>query len=117
MMNRIMMEDKIDGSSNFKFLEDKTSEEDLLWVIQKKKVYQRQLLMNGRKMTSRQGSESSTEAFTLKDQLQNNKMKKGDTVTTFFMKISEERDHPGAIGEIISAPSSLHLYILFVSFS
>ena len=30
-----MMEDKIDGSSNFKFLEDKTSEEDLLWVIQK----------------------------------------------------------------------------------
>ena len=30
-----MMEDKLDGSSNFKFLKDKTSEEDLLWVIQK----------------------------------------------------------------------------------
>jgi hypothetical protein len=30
-----MMEDKLDGSSNFKFLEDKTSKEDLLWVIQK----------------------------------------------------------------------------------
>jgi hypothetical protein len=30
-----MMEDKLDGSSNFKFLEDKTSEEGLLWVIQK----------------------------------------------------------------------------------
>jgi hypothetical protein len=29
------MEDKLDGSSNFKFLKDKTSEEDLLWVIQK----------------------------------------------------------------------------------
>jgi hypothetical protein len=35
MMNIPMMEDKLDGSSNFKFLEDKTSEEDLLWVIQK----------------------------------------------------------------------------------
>jgi hypothetical protein len=35
MMNEIMMEDKLDGSSNFKFLEEKTSEEDLLWVIQK----------------------------------------------------------------------------------
>jgi hypothetical protein len=30
-----MMEDKIDGSRNLKFLEDKTSEEDLLWVLQK----------------------------------------------------------------------------------
>jgi hypothetical protein len=35
MMNITMMEDKLDGSSNFKFLEDKTSEEGLLWVIQK----------------------------------------------------------------------------------
>jgi hypothetical protein len=35
MMNRTMMEDKLDESNNFKFLEDKTSEEDLLWVIQK----------------------------------------------------------------------------------
>jgi hypothetical protein len=35
MMNRTMMENKLDGSSNFKFLEDKTSEEDLLWKIQK----------------------------------------------------------------------------------
>jgi hypothetical protein len=33
--NKTMMEDKLDGSSNFKFLEDNTSEEDLLWVIQK----------------------------------------------------------------------------------
>jgi hypothetical protein len=44
-----MKEDKLDESSNFKLLEDKTSEEDLLWVIQK-----------------------------------------GDTVTTFFMKMSED---------------------------
>jgi hypothetical protein len=68
-----MMEDKLDGSSNFKFLEDKTSEEGLLWVIQK-----------------------------------------GDTVTTFFMKMSEDRDQPGAIGEIISAPSGMHLYIYYL---
>jgi hypothetical protein len=30
-----MMEDKLDGSRNFKFLEYNTSKEDLLWVIQK----------------------------------------------------------------------------------
>ena len=35
MMNKTMMEDKLDGSRNFKFLEYKTSEEKLLWVIQK----------------------------------------------------------------------------------
>jgi hypothetical protein len=35
MMNKTMMEDKLDGSSNFKFLEDKNSKEDLLWMIQK----------------------------------------------------------------------------------
>ena len=46
-----MIEDKLDESSNFKFLEDKTSEEYLLWVI-----------------------------------------KKGDIVTTFFMKMSEDKN-------------------------
>jgi hypothetical protein len=30
-----MMEIKLDGSSNFKFMKDKTSKEDILWVIQK----------------------------------------------------------------------------------
>jgi hypothetical protein len=35
MMNKTMMEVKLDGSSNLKFLEDKNSKEDLLWVIQK----------------------------------------------------------------------------------
>jgi hypothetical protein len=35
MMNKTMMKVKLDGPSNFKFLEDKTSKEDLLWVIQK----------------------------------------------------------------------------------
>jgi hypothetical protein len=70
MMNITMMEDKLDGSINFKFMENKTSKEELLWVIQK-----------------------------------------GDTVTTSFMKMSEDRDHPCAIGEIISAPLGMHLYI------
>jgi hypothetical protein len=73
--------------------------------------------MNGRKMTSRQGSQSYTQDLTLKDQLQNNKMTKGDTVPTFFMQMSEDRDQPGAIEEIISTPSDMHLYILFVSLS
>jgi hypothetical protein len=73
MMNRTMMEDKLEESSNFKFLEDKTSEEDLLWVIQK-----------------------------------------GDTVTTFFMKMSEDRNQQGAIGEIVSVPSGMHLYIYYL---
>ena len=35
MMNKTMMEVKLDRSSNFKFMEDKTSKEDLLWVIKK----------------------------------------------------------------------------------
>jgi hypothetical protein len=35
MMNKTMMEDKLDGSRNSTFLEDNTSEEGLLWVIQK----------------------------------------------------------------------------------
>ena len=68
-----MMKDNLDESSNFKFLEDKTSKEGLLWVIQK-----------------------------------------GDTVTTFFMKMSEDKDQPCAIGEIISAPSGMHLYIYYL---
>jgi hypothetical protein len=73
MMNITMMEDKLDESINFKFLEDMTSEEDLLWVIQK-----------------------------------------GDIVTTFFMKMLEDRNQPGAIGEIISASSGMHLYIYYL---
>jgi hypothetical protein len=30
------------------------------------------------------------------------------------MKMSEDRDQPCAIGEIISAPSSMHLYIYYL---
>jgi hypothetical protein len=73
-----MMEDTLDGSRIFKLLEDKNSEEGLLWVIQK-----------------------------------------GETLIAFFMKMSKDRDHPGAIGKITSAPSNMHLYIyiLFLSLS
>jgi hypothetical protein len=41
-------------------------------------------------------------ALTLKGQLQNIKMTKGDIVAIFFMKMSEIRDQLGAIAEIIS---------------
>jgi hypothetical protein len=41
-------------------------------------------------------------------------MTKGDTVTIFFIKISENVDQPGAIGEIISSASSMHFYIYYV---
>jgi hypothetical protein len=68
-----MMEYKLDGSSNFKFQEDKTLEEGLLWVIQK-----------------------------------------GDTVPTLFIKMLEDSDQSGAIREIISAPSGMHLYIYYL---
>jgi hypothetical protein len=49
-------------------------------------------------------------------QLQNITMTKDDIVAT-FMKMSEIRDQLSAIGEIISALSGMHLYILFVSLS
>jgi hypothetical protein len=35
-------------------------------------------------------------------------------VTTFFMNMSEDKDQPCAIGEIISAPSGMHLYIYYL---
>jgi hypothetical protein len=47
-------------------------------------------------------SDNTLRALTFKGQLQSIKMTKGDTVTTFFMKMSEIRDQLGAIGEIIS---------------
>ena len=47
-------------------------------------------------------SDNTLRALTLKGQLQNIKMTKGDTMATFFMKMSKIRDQLGAIGEIIS---------------
>jgi hypothetical protein len=68
-----MMEDKPDGSSNFKLLEDKTSKEDLLWVIQK-----------------------------------------GVTMTYLLHEDVKDKYQPCAIGEIISTPSGMHLYIYYL---
>jgi hypothetical protein len=47
-------------------------------------------------------SDNTLRALTLKGQLQSIKMTKGDIVATFFMKMSEIRDHLGAIGEVKS---------------
>jgi hypothetical protein len=47
-------------------------------------------------------SDNTLRALTLKGQLQSTKMTKGDTVATFFMKISEIKEQLGAIGEIMS---------------
>jgi hypothetical protein len=45
---------------------------------------------------------NTNRALTLKHQLQNIKMMKVDTISTFFMKISDIRDHLGSIGETIT---------------
>jgi hypothetical protein len=47
-------------------------------------------------------SDDTLRALTLKSQLQSIKMTKGDTVVTFFMKISEIKEQLKAIGEIMS---------------
>jgi hypothetical protein len=47
-------------------------------------------------------STNTLRALTLKNQIQHIKMKKANTVATFFMNISEIRDQLGAIGETIS---------------
>ena len=62
-------------------------------------------------------SKNTLKDLTLEGQLQNIKMKKGNTIAIFFMKMSEIRDHLGAIGKLISTLSGMHLYILFVSLS
>jgi hypothetical protein len=47
-------------------------------------------------------SDNTLRALILKGKLQSTKMKKGDTVVTFFMKISEIKEQLGAIGKIMS---------------
>jgi len=46
-------------------------------------------------------SDNTLISLTLKGQLQSTKITKGDTVATFFMKISEIKEQLGAIGEIM----------------
>jgi hypothetical protein len=94
--SKTMMEDKLGGSNNFKFPENKTSEEYLLWVIQK-------------------GLPETTINEWKEDDFRERKITKGDTMNIFFIYISDDRDDPGSIGEIISTSSGIHLYILCVS--
>jgi hypothetical protein len=47
-------------------------------------------------------SNNTLRALTLKGQLQNIKMTKGDIIAIFFMKMSKIRDQLGAIEEITS---------------
>jgi hypothetical protein len=47
-------------------------------------------------------SDNTLRALTLKGQIQSTKLTKGDTVATFFMRISEIKEQLGAIGEIMS---------------
>jgi hypothetical protein len=47
-------------------------------------------------------SDNTLRALTLKGHLQSTKMKKGDTISTFFMNILENKEKLGAIGEIMT---------------
>ena len=47
------------------------------------------------------GSDNTLRDLTLKSQVQSTKMTKGDTVALFFMKLSEIKEQPKTIGEIM----------------
>jgi hypothetical protein len=141
MRNKTLVEDRLDGSSNFSSwksrLQITLEEDDLLSVIQKAlpetttdeekeewkedDVKARKIIIYSVRdhllprianlkttyemyeaLKNMFESNNTLRALTLKGQLQNIKMTKGDTVATFFMKMSEIRDQLGAIGEIIS---------------
>jgi hypothetical protein len=141
MRNKTLVEDRIDGSSNFNswksILRITLEESDLLRLIEgtlpatttddekvewkTDDVKARKIIIYSirdhllphiptltptylmydvlKKMFERNNTNI---ALTLKHQLQNLKMTKDDTITTFFMKISEIKDQLGAIGETIT---------------
>jgi hypothetical protein len=95
-------------------LKDKTSDEDLLWVkgLPKTTINEwKEDDVRTRKPISYSSPYTKRASFKI------TKMTKGDTVTIFFIKISKDKDQSRTIGEIISASSGMHLYILFVSLS
>jgi hypothetical protein len=137
MMNKTLVEDRLDGSSNFSSwksrLQITLEEEDLLWTIQntlpeiatneekeerkEDDVKTRKIIIYSvrdhllphitnmktayeiyKALKNMFESDNTLRALTLKGQLQNIKITKGDTVATFFMKMSEIRDQLGAIG-------------------
>jgi hypothetical protein len=140
MKNRTLVEDRLDGSTNFSYwksrLQVTLEEDDLFSVIQntlpekandEEKEIRREEDVKARKIliysvrdhllpriaNLKTGyemyealkdmfeSDNTLRALTLKGQLQSTKMTKGDTVATFFMKISEIKEQLGAIGEIM----------------
>jgi hypothetical protein len=141
MRNKTVMEDRLDGSSNFSSwklrLQITLEEDDLLSLIEKtlpetttdeekddwkaNDVKARKVIIYSVRdnllpliatlkttyemyeaLKNMFESNNTIRALTLKNQLQHIKMKKVDTVATFFMKILEIRDQLGAIGETIS---------------
>jgi hypothetical protein len=141
MRNITLVEDRLDGSSNFSSwksrLQITLEEDDLLSLIEKtlletttdeEKVDWKADDVKARKiiiysvrdhllphistlkttyemydaLKKMFESNNTKKALTLKHQPQNIKMKKDDTIATFFMRISEIRYQLGAIGETIT---------------
>jgi hypothetical protein len=141
MRNKTLVEDRLDGSSNFSSWKSRLhitlEESDLLKLIEgtlpatitdEEKVEWKTNDIKARKiiiysvrdhllpristlktaylmydaLKKMFESNNTNRALTLKHQLQNLRMTKDDTTTTFFMKISEIGDQLGATGEIIT---------------
>jgi hypothetical protein len=141
MKNRALVEDRLDGASNFSSwksrLQVTLEEDDLLDVVTKtlpatttdiEKKIRKEEDVKARKLiiysvrdhllprianlkTTYEmyealkemfESDNTLRALTLKSQLQSTKMTKGDTVSIFFMKLSEIKEQLETIGEIMS---------------
>jgi hypothetical protein len=141
MKNKALVEDRLDGASNFSSwksrLQVTLEEDDLLDVVTKtlpatatdiEKNIRKEEDVKARKLiiysvrdhllprianlkTTYEmyealkemfESDNTLRALTLKSQLQSTKMTKGDTVSIFFMKLSEIKEQLETIGEIMS---------------
>jgi hypothetical protein len=141
MKNRALVEDRLDGASNFSSwksrLQVTLEEDDLLDVVTKtlpatttdiEKKIRKEEDVKARKLIIYSvrdhllprianlkttydmyealkemfESDNTLRALTLKSQLQSTKMTKGDTVSIFFMKLSEIKEQLETIGEIMS---------------
>jgi hypothetical protein len=141
MKNKALVEDRLDGASNFSSwksrLQVTLEEDDLLDVVTKtlpatttdiEKKIRKEEDVKARKLIIYSvrdhllprianlkttydmyealkemfESDNTLRALTLKSQLQSTKMTKGDTVSIFFMKLSEIKEQLETIGEIMS---------------
>jgi hypothetical protein len=104
MRNETLVEDRLDGSSNFSSwksrLQITLEEDDLLSLTEKTPAETTYEMYDALKKMFE--SNTTNKALTLKHQLQNIKMTKADTIATFFMRISKMRDWLGSIGETIT---------------